>query len=594
MILYDQLLGIVKRSQYNLDRNLDYILEDVRRYTPSEALMMRAFSIAVSSISVLSGMIAIYFFLAIDHKKILYRHRLIMLLVSFDLFKSIFLLMFPAAVVSNPSAYFNVQFCNMAGFFTSFSMEGADFTIMILAIHTVLIVTWPNFKSKHGYNDEGGLYRYRYLVYTILFCVPLILASLAFVNNAGYIQLTNLCYLPARPIWYRLVLSWIPRYIIIISIFIMYGYIYHRVKKQYKEIQIATNDLYGIKTSKKAILSRIYKALGFILFTKVTLSDNFHNEEELTTEETTSTRLSVPQSCTKKEVNVLKKAIGSRLNDESNHQLKKRREQVEWQMKAIFIYPVAYVLIWIWPMIAHGIDYRHGLTKPPIVWLNVLGATLQSSNCAVDAAIFLWREKPWKITTQKLGNTMTEDIVYLKWRKRVAWLPLFSLPDTTESGARNLNDCSTLKTNFTVCSIERDNLYEYPYSLSGLQASKDFGHNSDTDFVKSAKRKLSCYKYKLFSRGSGTNDRESMEIDVSNEDKLRRLKEKHSLIQPEVQDFHASRKRSSTESGIDNSNINHDSLINPRRSSDNYESKHTRKSACDKSTDMGFFEFLQQ
>ncbi|KRZ98871.1 uncharacterized protein AC631_05370 [Debaryomyces fabryi] len=377
----------------------------------------------------------------------------------------------------------------------------------------------------------------------------------------------------------------------------MYGYIYHRVKKQYKEIQIATNDLYGIKRSKKTILSRIYKALGFILFTNVTLSDDSHNEEELTMEETTSTRLSGPQSYTKQEVNVFKKATGIRLNDESNHELKKRREQVEWQMKAIFIYPVAYVLIWMWPMIAHGIDYRHGLTKPPIVWLNVLGAILQSSNCAVDAAIFLWREKPWNITTQKLGNTMTEEIVYLKWRKRVACLPLFSLPDTTESGARNLNNGSILKTNFTVCSRERDdNLNEYPYSLPGLQASKDFSHDSNTDFIKSTKRMLSCYKYKLFSSGSGTNDKEAKEIDVSNEDKFnkKRLKEKYSLIQPEIQDFCISRRHSSTESGIDNDNINHDSLINPGRSSDNYDLKHTRRSFHDKSRDMGFFEFLQQ
>lgn len=103
---------------------------------------------------------------------------------------------------------------------------------MIFAIHTVIIVTWPKFKSKHDDNHEGELYRYRYLVYTILFCAPLILASLAFVYNKGCVQLTNLCYLPARSIWSRLVLSWIPRYIIIISIFIMYGYIYYRVKKQ--------------------------------------------------------------------------------------------------------------------------------------------------------------------------------------------------------------------------------------------------------------------------------------------------------------------------------------------------------------------------
>lgn len=75
-------------------------------------------------------------------------------------------------------------------------------------------------------------------------------------------------------------------------------------------------------------------------------------------------------------------------------------------MKAIFIYPVAYVLIWIVPLIAHGIDYKYGFTKRPIFWLNATGTIMQSSNCIVDATVFLWREKPWNITKLMVDTSL--------------------------------------------------------------------------------------------------------------------------------------------------------------------------------------------
>lgn len=86
------------------------------------------------------------------------------------------------------------------------------------------------------------------------------------------------------------------------------------------------------------------------------------------------------------------------------------------------------------------------------------------------------------------------------------------------------------------------------------------------------------------------------EINVSDKDKFNksRSKEIHSLIQPDIQDFQISRWYSSTESGIENSNINHDSWINPKNSSDNHHSKQARKRPYDNSRNMGFFEFLQQ
>lgn len=155
--------------------------------------------------------------------------------------------------------------------------------------------------------------------------------------------------------------------------------------------------------------------MGIILFKNVTLSVDSHNDEDLTVEGSTITQLSDTEyHCKQEGVNMLQETVQVILNRESKEQLKKSRQLVERQMKAIFIYPVAYVLIWIAPLIAHGIYCKHGFIKPPIVWLNVVGAFLGSSNCIIDATIFLWREKPWNITIRNIDTSSTEIYIYLK------------------------------------------------------------------------------------------------------------------------------------------------------------------------------------
>ncbi|KAK1514983.1 uncharacterized protein CCOS01_13176 [Colletotrichum costaricense] len=52
------------------------------------------------------------------------------------------------------------------------------------------------------------------------------MASLAFINWPGYVNNGEYCYLPARPEWARLALSWVPRYMILLTIVALYAYIY--------------------------------------------------------------------------------------------------------------------------------------------------------------------------------------------------------------------------------------------------------------------------------------------------------------------------------------------------------------------------------
>ena len=75
------------------------------------------------------------------------------------------------------------------------------------------------------------------------------MASLAFVGPHGaYISAGTYCFLPVRPFWYRLGLSWIPRYIILGTILGIYIVIYLYVRRKFRMIE---NDLDDVAVWRK-------------------------------------------------------------------------------------------------------------------------------------------------------------------------------------------------------------------------------------------------------------------------------------------------------------------------------------------------------
>lgn len=99
----------------------------------------------------------------------------------------------------------------------------------MIAVHSALYI----FKPKTG--GEGGLYPYRRWAYGIYVFLPLLLSGLAFINNSdSYVTDGTYCYLPVRPFWYRLALSWIPRYLIFIIILGIYASIYFYVRYKFQ------------------------------------------------------------------------------------------------------------------------------------------------------------------------------------------------------------------------------------------------------------------------------------------------------------------------------------------------------------------------
>ncbi|KAM0272632.1 hypothetical protein ACHAQH_008602 [Verticillium albo-atrum] len=152
-----------------------------------------------------------------------FRHDLIMLLIVSDGLEALFFMIFPIVDFAMGPIESESVFCQMSGFFLAVGIEASDIAVALIAIHTALYI----FKPRQ-LNGQSGLYPYRRAAYAVFFILPLVLASLAFINSPAYVNNGQYCYLPIRPLWARLVLSWVPRYIILLIIFVSYfcTYIY--------------------------------------------------------------------------------------------------------------------------------------------------------------------------------------------------------------------------------------------------------------------------------------------------------------------------------------------------------------------------------
>ena len=87
----------------------------------------------------------------------------------------------------------------------------SDLAIFMMSLH----MSFQVFNPSTSHMGPDGLYRYRWAVYACFIVLPAFDAALAFTNSGNaYLAQGALCTLPIRPFWYRLALSWIPRYLI--------------------------------------------------------------------------------------------------------------------------------------------------------------------------------------------------------------------------------------------------------------------------------------------------------------------------------------------------------------------------------------------
>lgn len=201
------------------------------------------------------------------------------------------LLIYPVVILARNDVYGMPAFYNTLGWLSAFAIEGADFAIAIFAIHFALLIFVPSWKwqNRSTGNMEGGLYRMRHSLYPVTFLVPMILASLAFVGfntfipvnlndrvvldndsfnfsyqarKGGYKALSAWCYLPPYPVWYRICLSWGPRYFILVLIMFIYVSIYIFVSKENRKIK---NQIGSFKSKDSLDIHRARDSMGRIL-----------------------------------------------------------------------------------------------------------------------------------------------------------------------------------------------------------------------------------------------------------------------------------------------------------------------------------------
>lgn len=86
------------------------------------------------------------------------------------------------------------------------------------------------------------------------------------------------------------------------------------------------------------------------------------------------------------------------LNRENIVRFRHRRNIIERQVNSIFIYPLTYVLLYIFPLIQQFLYYTQNRNShrdnntEPIYWLALVASWMKPFNCFIDTCVFVYRE----------------------------------------------------------------------------------------------------------------------------------------------------------------------------------------------------------
>ncbi|EMC91971.1 hypothetical protein BAUCODRAFT_28182 [Baudoinia panamericana UAMH 10762] len=185
-----------------------------------------------SSVSVLAALCALYWFYMMRRN---FRRDLVLMLICADFWKSLWYLIYTSNALAHGQAISGSKLCQASGYLLQIGIEScafsSDVAILLMSLHLSLQI----FPPKDSFLGHDGLYRIRYLVVVAWIIIPNISASLAFVNpRLPYVATGAFCYLPIRPYWYRIALSWAPRYLIWLYIMFVAIRIYRHVGKEFE------------------------------------------------------------------------------------------------------------------------------------------------------------------------------------------------------------------------------------------------------------------------------------------------------------------------------------------------------------------------
>ena len=375
---------------------------------------------------------------------------------------------------------------------------------MAIAVHTALQVFSPRPYSR----SESGLYRYRLIIYPLCILTPFLLAGLAFIRHApAYLAQGPVCSLPIRPYWYRLALSWTPRYVIMASIVILYTAIYVHVALQFGSMRrffgsrqdsildtlepdrddsvqldvmsdasrrhsvlvavtrhaslrppsvshslVSPRDVAALdprasssrnqsgdttlvdgssdrfdfagafpatqqqqqqqqrdrdedkidrdKSDKEKSDFSVFEnsALANSMFPPIGNTDgclDAHTGRRLSTRR--PSRVPLPP---------MRAAAAAATADVSDDILTHRivtpamrakRAAIQRQLRLLFAYPLCYILTWLLPLVQNGLNYSDHFAQHPVFAVTLLAYLSLAAMGAMDALVFAWREKPWRL-----------------------------------------------------------------------------------------------------------------------------------------------------------------------------------------------------
>ncbi|KAK9377199.1 G protein-coupled glucose receptor regulating Gpa2-domain-containing protein [Lipomyces chichibuensis] len=406
-------------------------------YAERDQVGIRITSFATSAVSIVSCFLAFFWLYRMEKRG--FRHTLIFLLIFFDCWRAIVLFWYPIRLWYTGENSLGAHACQADGFFAALSIEATDFGVLVIAVHTLMFIMYPQVGSSSAYK-YGGLYKYRRTVYILWVAFAILFASLPFVKTSsvpndpvathnsaslGYIQNINSCYLPVKPIWYRLVLAWIPRYLILISICVIYVSLYIYVRKVLRSVDNvyarpletdrgdplaavdANHDQQQIDVEKQEVSD---EPLPPNFDSAISPLDPYPLSGN--TQPSGSTSPSGTQSIGNDRHGDNVPAQGQFVTPRylNNIQMEtsardRQRALIERQVKYLLLYPIVYVLMWAAPFVSQCLMYSSYFLDHPVVWLGYLSACMYAISGFLNTITFAIRETPWR-RGRRLSETL--------------------------------------------------------------------------------------------------------------------------------------------------------------------------------------------
>ncbi|KAK7510844.1 G protein-coupled glucose receptor regulating Gpa2-domain-containing protein [Phyllosticta citriasiana] len=208
--------------------------------TDYHKFVVQVVAVTCSCVSLAIALIAFYWFFRMEKR---FRHKLIMLLLCGDLNRALWYMIFSLVYFTQGTVSSKTAFAQASGFFIQLFSEMSDFSVLFIAIHGAISV----FKPPVSGVGTDRLYRHRYWVYAAIVIIPIISASIPFTtpSNPTYLAQGAFVSLPLRPIWYRLVCSWVPRLLIWIVVISLAFAIYFHVHREFRVFSKVVQDSVG-------------------------------------------------------------------------------------------------------------------------------------------------------------------------------------------------------------------------------------------------------------------------------------------------------------------------------------------------------------